>query len=306
MATWGDILLRSAARARKCAILIAPYIKEHALRHILNAIAADVSVCVVTRWRPDEVASGVSDLTVLDLLDARPGSKLLLFSSLHAKYYRFDGSVLVGSANLTGAALGWSPSPNLELLVETPWPAPELESLESLAIQGSVRATRDIQAAVLLASQAFERVPQEIPSPSTTSAGDVFLPRTRNPEILYRAYASPDPDLTAAATEQTDDDLRALSLPAGLSQEQFRAVVGSLLLQSPVVAFVDEMATSPRRFGEARHLLREHLAQVGVDRDVTETWQTLMRWLTYFLPGRYEVFVPRFSEVFGRRSGDGH
>jgi hypothetical protein len=151
-----------------------------------------------------------------------------------------------------------------------------------------------------LASQAFETIRQETTGLVQPSQAAVFLPKTRNPEVLFRAYASADPDLTSAAREQTSLDLIALSIPRGLSQERFRAVVGSLLLQSPLVAFVDEMALSPRRFGEVRQLLRERLAELSMDRDATEAWQTLMRWLTYFLPERYNVVVPRFSEVFGR------
>jgi len=35
--------------------------------------------------------------------------------------------------------------------------------------------------------------------------------------------------------------------------------------------------------------------QTGVD--YSEKWQTLMRWLLHFLPGRHEVSVPRYSVV---------
>ena len=37
-------------------------------------------------------------------------------TSLHAKYYRCDGHVLIGSANLTESGMGLGASPNFEIL----------------------------------------------------------------------------------------------------------------------------------------------------------------------------------------------
>lgn len=42
----------------------------------------------------------------------------MLHPSLHAKFYRIDDVVLIGSANLTSSAMGWSQQPNLEILCQ--------------------------------------------------------------------------------------------------------------------------------------------------------------------------------------------
>src|SRR4051812_46006665 len=102
------------SNARDELVLVAPFIKQAVLMRLLDATASSVAVRVVTRWSPQEIKSGVSDLEVWDVINARSGAVLLLRADLHAKYYRADMSCLVGSANLTHAALGLATVPNLE------------------------------------------------------------------------------------------------------------------------------------------------------------------------------------------------
>ncbi len=101
-------------------LLVALFIKVGAFQWLLASVADTVSISCVTRWRPEEIAAGVSDLEIWPLLRDRPHSSLWLRPDLHARYYRVDSLCLVGSANLTGTALGWMSHANLELLVALP------------------------------------------------------------------------------------------------------------------------------------------------------------------------------------------
>src|SRR4051812_7869721 len=114
----GDRLLRLVEGADGLVILAAPFMKGHALERVLERVPTASDLVCVTRWRLEELAAGVSDLEVWPLLIRRGRSRLLLRHELHAKYYRAGPRCLVGSANLTGAALGWSAKANLELLIE--------------------------------------------------------------------------------------------------------------------------------------------------------------------------------------------
>jgi hypothetical protein len=68
-----------------------------------------------------------------------------------------------------------------------------------------------------------------------------------------------------------------------------------------MVRAVDEFVALPRRFGEVRDMLAASLSTGGDAPDATATWQTLMRWLLFFLPRRYKRTVPgHASEVFRR------
>src|SRR5690348_16210342 len=105
--TPGDQLLVLLGSAEAEALICAPFVKLHALSRLLDVIDSAARIELFTRWRPEEVAAGVSDTSVLAVVEDRGGS-VWLHDQLHAKVFRADGQVLVGSANVTGKALGWS------------------------------------------------------------------------------------------------------------------------------------------------------------------------------------------------------
>ena len=65
----------------------------------------------------------------------------------------------------------------------------------------------------------------------------------------------------------------------------------------PLISQVDQLLNQPRRFGEVRDLLK---ALCGPSFDASRAWQTLMRWMLYFLPERYKLTVPHHSEIMYR------
>lgn len=301
--TLGNLILEMVGAAMAELRLVAPFIKKDVLSKLLQNAPTSAAVTIFTRWRPDEVAAGVSDLEVLDVARARPGTSLYLSAPLHAKYYRADGRILLGSANLTRAALGWSPHSNLELLFEAVWPTPELRTFEETLAASSVPATDEMRDRVAAAAELLGvRAPLE-PSEQRIEPLAAFLPRTRNPELLFTAYQAKAEELTTAAREQAALDLSALRVPGGLEEDQFTRFVSVLLMQMPTIAALDRFVAQPRRFGEVRGMVSELLSSCGSDRDPGEAWQTVMRWLLYFVPGRYQMSVRHYSEIFSRVPG---
>jgi hypothetical protein len=291
-------------------LLVAPFVKLHTLRHLLEPVSETTRVHVVTRWRVDEIAVGVSDIDVYLLLRPHPNRTLWLRSDLHAKYYRGDGQALVGSANLTHAALGWSRDPNLELLVETGI----LIQFEKLLFAGSVQVDDTIYAHV---KQSVDLMPQtyivsaELPPSGKASddevttqmvAVDAWLPLLRNPEKLYAAYMGGLAELGMGSRSAATLDLEALSVPAGLNREQFSTFVSVQLLQKPIVRQVDQLVQMLQRFGTVRELLQTLPCADPPDFDADLAWQTLMRWLLHFFPHRYALSVRNHSEIFRRAS----
>ena len=132
-------------KAERDVVLVAPFIKVLALRDLLRFVSQNVRVTCVTRWRPDEVAAGVSDLEVFDELQERNWGSLLLLPRLHAKYYRADDSCLMGSANLTSRALGFSSPPNVELMVQLGANVRSLELFEDQVISSAYPATAELR-----------------------------------------------------------------------------------------------------------------------------------------------------------------
>ena len=115
MTELGNAVLALAASSQFEFVMCAPFAKEAVVSRIVSALPEGASVKLYTRWRPEEIAAGVSDTGVLAILEAR-GGVVYLHDRLHAKFYRNENQVLLGSANLTGTALGWSAKPNIELL----------------------------------------------------------------------------------------------------------------------------------------------------------------------------------------------
>ncbi len=285
-------------------VLVAPFIKQRVMQRLLAGVRPEVAVSIYTRWRPDEVAAGVSDLGVFDEVMGRGDTTLMLCAELHAKYYRSDERVLIGSANLTAAALGWAPVSNLELLVGSEWGDEQLAEFERRLALRSVPATAEIRDFV---QQAADELSEVVVSPASLVAPvamgpTTWVPHTRHPDVLFRAYSGKADELTSSGQEQTSADLAVLGIPSGLSEARFRLLVSSMLVQAPIVVALDGMLERPRRFGEIRDALGRRLASEGLDRDPSEVWQTLMRWLLMFLPHRYAQETPRYSEVFSRRT----
>lgn len=298
MAELGEAVLALAASSQIEFVMCAPFAKEAVVSRIVSALPEGASVKLYTRWRPEEIAAGVSDTGVLAILEAR-GGVVYLHDRLHAKFYRNENQVLLGSANLTGTALGWSPKPNIELLT-----AVQKEAVDQVELQLSVESIHatpeialevdEIARSLPMASSVSESLAEAEPGPA-----QIWFPRFRIPADLFSAYSRGLASLTARSAAAAVADLEVLDLPHGLGKEQFYLLVGHRLRQQPLVVAVDDYLKQPRRFGEVRDKI-DQLTAIGRE-DASDAWQTLMRWFLEFLPDRYNREVPRHSELFARQ-----
>lgn len=290
----GDELLTLAQATHHELLIVAPYIKAAALQRVLAACPSGVDIKVVTRWRLDEIASGVSDLEVWPLLKELK-AELWLHPSLHAKYYRGDDRVMVGSANLTAAGLGWRPDSNLEVLLEVTILQEKLVGFEPTLWASASEVDDALHQSFLEALALFEPPPPLPPPHLPIVQFDDWRPQLRFPGDLFKLYAGQVEHLTSAAKEAGAVDLKSLDPPALLDEKRFNAWIGLQLQLHPEMKAIDKAAGAPRRFGEMRALLRERQAE-----DPTRAWQTWVRWIEYFLPGRYLNKEANYSEIFQR------
>lgn len=304
----GRSLGECVRQARHRLTLAAPFMKRKTLERLITDVAPSVTLTVFTRWKVDEIIAGASDLSVFDLLHERVGSRLLLHPRLHAKVLLIDDQVAaIGSANITDGGLGFADQPNAEVMAVLQ-PIPNRLFLFLLHLErNAVPATEDlrrkfeeaVKAAAPLLPPPIVDVPFDAP-PGPPS----LIPCFRNPEQLYRGYLSvvefSDPEARTAIL----DDLEALALPDGLDESTFRQRVGAGLLAVETVRAFDEFVSQPRYFGEMAEWLKGRgvLADQSLE-DRKMYLQTLVRWLRHFLPGRYRLEEPNYSELFGRVEG---
>lgn len=283
-------------------LLVAPFIKYTVLARLVGLIKPSVSVQIVTRWLPQDIKSGVTDIEVWDIVKGRRRTRLLLRQDLHAKYYRADGRCLIGSANLTLSALGLSAAPNLELLILANASSADLAGFEDQLLAGAIDVDDDLASLMRTAVSRlpmlhevhdFEQIDSAQPVPLTK-----WVPTLRQPDDLFIAYVGRSEALSSVARRCAVADLSVLRIPLGLDEAAFRAVVGVALLGMPVVASVSRFITQPRRFGEVRDLLTQLLESPEA---ASREWQVLLRWMVYFLGDRFEYRRPHHSEVIIRR-----
>lgn len=298
MKALGERLIDLVNGARRECVLAAPYIKAPTLERILNAIPVGIQVKVVTRWRVDEIAMGVSDLEIWDLLRLRGNASLWLKPNLHAKYYRADANIAFGSANLTDAALGWSRNSNLEILEVTDPAQTTLQEFEFFLFRETTIVDEKLYQSFLDALDVFPRLPNDI-KPAIIEPGisrtEVWRPCVRFPEDLYSFYMGKFESLTAAASHAAATDLAALQPPPGLSKEAFKSWIGLEILQSTEFKEIDAFIVDSRRFGEMRNFMSSRGASDG-----NWSWQTWMRWISYFLPNQFIFHTANYSEIVSR------
>lgn len=312
MMSLGEQLIRLCEGGQQEVLLVAPFMKRTVLEKLFKAIHSDVVVHCITRWRPEEIAQGVSDLEVWHVVQNRPNTVLWLHNNLHAKYYRVDNQCLIGSANLTHTALGWVQNPNYELLIKLPAGLAELVRFENDLWTSCFRVTEEFvqQMLQLVALIKTEYKPLFTSLPEQDSLGTIMLtnykddwwiPTLRHPEELYRVYHGNHESLTITTLHEAHKELQIFAIPLGLSESAFKQYCGIILLQQPIVRKIDILLISPQRFGAVRQFLRSLPCAEQPNFDATYVWQTLIRWLFYFLPERYIQLPSRHSEVIQRK-----
>lgn len=288
----GEHLLEAMRAAHTSALLVAPFIKADILRRLLGEMAASVRVTIVTRWIPAEIAAGVSDLEVFDIVSERGDAVLLLNSLLHAKLYRIDHVYLFGSANLTGKALGWRAPANLELLHHAPELTSELRAFEEALIRSSMAA--DVRHRNEIQRQAqrlieFGLTATDLAAAETDDLPPAWLPHCPTPEWLWEVYSNPATArhrMVESAFETAKEDLKSLRVGPGLSEVQLYRSVIAALNQMPLIQSIDARAAAGIGAGEAVTIIQA--AGAGLfPYSAPEMWEILLAWLQYFFPGRY-------------------
>lgn len=236
MTPWNSF--RNFCRTASDVLLAAPYIKVDALRLVLDNLPPDAHIECVTRWTPLDIQMGASDVVCRDIITSKGGS-FRLHNSLHAKYFRFDGYALVGSANLTAAGLGYAGKGNTEILCE-PASSFDRDAFERELMSGS-REVSDEEYEIWRQIPVRPLLPAEqVPIGMNThiqSAGLVdWIPQTRNPEYLWQFYTKRASEIVMKEQRPlAQADIHTMQVPSGLMQEGFVAWVRTALTAAPFI-----------------------------------------------------------------------
>lgn len=279
----GDRLLALLRDAEDLTI-IAPFITVSGIEPILSALPPDRMLEVITRWRPDEVASGVSDPHVFDLVSERGGA-VTLHPVVHAKAYIAGARALVGSANVTSNGLGWQRAGAVEILIEAAADDPALTSLLAVLRATSASAVEADRDAVLAAATMLPPAPVRRSTEATDRVD--WLPTYRPPDVLWRVY---DGQREESVAELVRPELVALGVPTGLATEEaFNTYVGAILRQGFTGRIARECSNLTTM--KAVQRLVEICHEIGRTVDnPADSWETLAAWIAHFLPNYQRIW----------------
>ncbi|WP_157431142.1 phospholipase D family protein [Actinomadura macra] len=273
----GERLL-ALVRDAEALTVVAPFITVSGIGPLLSALPGESTLEVITRWRPDEVAAGVSDPRVFDLVSQRGGT-VALHPVVHAKTYISGTRALVGSANVTANGLGWNRPGAVEILVEVAAEDPALVSLMA-ALRGTSATAMEADRDAILAAAAM--LPP-VPLRASAEAADRidWLPTYRPPEVLWKVYSGKREE---SVVELVRPELAALGVPAGLTTEEaFDKYIGAILRQG----FAGRIARECSNLTTMKAIQRliELCDEMGhtID-DPADSWETIAAWIAYFLP----------------------
>ena len=308
--TLGSALERLCQAAPDEILLVAPFIKASAFARLLKSVPKTTRLNCVTRWRPADIMARATDLEVFRIIDEHGGT-LWLRQDLHAKYFRGDDNVLIGSANLTNTALGWSSNPNLEILLNANLKENGLEEFEKTLFEAAVCVDENLYKTFLESADNWKLnvhledhqnvlVEETFPYEPQLRL-ESWIPACRSPADLFRVYQPSETELLPTETFQSGKhDLAILQPPLGLPKDEFKGVIAVSLLAIPIFNSIDRFVIKPRRFGEVREYLQQKFSLSH--EESTRAWQTIIRWIRHFLPERYEYNKPNYSEIILRKS----
>ena len=271
---WEALLAMCQGATR--ATIAAPYIKSRALRELIHRLTPGATIECFTRWNPEDILRGSSDTSCRTVVKEQRG-EFYLHKKLHAKYYRFDDRILIGSANITDSGLSFPRPGNLEILCEPG------KSFDADEFERTLRAEAHI-----VSDEEFEiwlfcpAAPQVTPIDSTSPDEDplyTWRPSTRFPEHLWLSYTNRETEIPSQEQRLlARTDLQALKLPIGLDQSQFENWIRASLLAAPIVDVVKAVTNQPHE--EAWRLISAHC---GIPtREAERTLSTTQYWIAQF------------------------
>lgn len=298
----GEQLLSILGRAQTSVRIAAPFIKNHSLKKALLAVPEGIKVTCVTRWRPEDIASGVCDLEIWEQLRNRPDSTLLVHPHLHAKFFASDGLCLVGSANLTHTALGWRSPSNLELLVELDSQKHGLDEWWRELIRSSIVATEEMKMALAGQAEALRSSGKPIARPEADpddpEKGTVWAPQCPRWSGLWESYIGDEDQMPASALRSAKEDLEVLAIPPGLNEVGFREALKTIFRDTVIVQEIEQLSNLGLTDASA-HSLLQSLCAIPKN-EAPRRWQLLKGWLGSLYPDEYRVETDQEILMRGR------
>ena len=291
-------------------VILSPFITTE---YLVELFSASRELHIVTSWRKDHLASGVSNLDLYEVVRLKKGWTLYINDRLHAKVYcRNFERMLVGSANLTRKGLGDGEDSNIETLVELPCdPESEREIREVLRTSlvmddETFEIYRQWYDTLDLDSQFVDTGSVVLPNPDRTTFLVSQLPASTSPHRLWsvlREDAEVDNSWNEfSAAEHDMNNLGMLVRHFSTYEEFNRALTEKMTKQRFFTAFMERIDTDGFRFGYGKEWVHTNCIDdpVPYRKELTRTVQNLFAWVVALFPDEFEIIQPRHTQIIRR------
>ena len=275
-------------------LIISPFISLDALKKFLQGTEANSDIKVVTRWRPQDLQSGVSDIAIYPYLQEHR-IPLYINSDIHLKLYIFSSNnTFSTSGNLTGRGFGYSEKSNIEVgsfvqLTQDDWSK----------IYTLINTSKQVDEAMYQRCKCYiESCPKIAgpppPPPDLYGTSKTYtlstLPAVETPVKLAEFYF--DLNQSKYLTEEirrATHDLVTFALPRGLSNSEFDQRLGDSFRSTPfVVEFIEVLKKEKSlRFGAVNDWIYQKCEDVPLPYrwEIKESTRIFYNWLAHFISG---------------------
>lgn len=281
--------------AQEKIIICAPFIKLATIKSLVKNISNEVSIEVYTRWKAHEILLGVSDLSVFDYISSINHGKVYISDRLHAKFYRSDDRVIIGSANVTHSALGWVKEPNIEFLVEIDPNLYQVKTLENELSHFEIVTpeTRDHFKNLVesLSEMSIDNIKSRFEEDEELkSQYEAWLPACTVPDILHAVYSNESRGrrFSSGAIDDACSDIVDLGIPPGLGKQDFEIFVRDRLYELPSFKEFIDRASSVLTENEAIIIIKK-MRPDYLDQEAKFCWNIVLEWVRVFFNEEIEI-----------------
>ena len=295
MQTYGSTILEACKAAKVNVILVSPYVNAFALEKIISALSDEIYIKFISRYLPDDVKSGVCDITALDLLRERGNCKIYLNPMLHAKIYIFDNVAFSGSANLTGKGLGLSAKNNIEIMTQSSANEPVIKSTCRFLLANSVELSENYYSEIkkFLSERALKSIDVQ------EQNSHVWIPTSKKPLSLWDVYVgTPPQSILGSSVKACERDIQLMELPSKIPDKDiFYCAVKSIFANSLFFKLIQKKIADLALPDKDAIEWISSLDTTEID-SPEDSWQATKEWIRTFFPNNY--IIEAESEVLKR------
>lgn len=300
--------LREYISVQKKIVIFSPFIKKSALSTLIDGFENKIEA-IVTTWRPIDIASKVTDISIYCLCK-RYDIKLLINNNIHLKSILAEDftSCTISSSNITNKGLALMSPFNFELGTIVENLSVESKCYFDKIIEDSIFVTDEYYNAVEQQSLQFPEVLYDIPESfiAPKNLREFFLtsdlPYFDRPEELCEFNRNQE-KYSDVEVRSILHDLRLFNCDiAGDPQEIKKCLKVEFKNNSFIRKFL-EFNGDGKYFGELTSWLHNKLEDVPSPKryEVKEYLIRVLMYINYFLEDSYDIIVPKNHSQYLKR-----